>query len=68
MQVDPIKLKLKSPGTKRLKLKYDEQPSNFAFKFKLRRFSKGQAWLDRAADAVDGSRAGAYTRPLFDSP
>ena len=40
VQVDPIKpkLKLPLPGTKRLKLKWNEPLSNFAFKFKLRRF------------------------------
>jgi hypothetical protein len=37
VQVDPIKPALKAPGTKRLKLKCDEQLSNFAFKFNLRR-------------------------------
>ena len=40
MQVDPIKPTLKPPGTKRLKLKYDEPPSKFAFKFYLRRYNK----------------------------
>ena len=39
VQVDPIKPTLKPPGTDRLKLKYDEPPSNFAFKFNLRRYS-----------------------------
>jgi len=39
VQVDPIKPKLKPPGTKRLKLKYDELLSTFAFKFNLRRYS-----------------------------
>ena len=38
MQVDPIKPKLKPPGTKRLKLKYDILLSTSAFKFNLRRF------------------------------
>jgi len=38
MQVDPIKPTLKAPGTKRLKLKYDEWPSNFGFNFNLRRY------------------------------
>ena len=41
MQVVPIKPTLKAPGTKRLKLKYDEALSNFAFKFNLRRYIKG---------------------------
>ena len=40
MQVDPIKPTLNAPGTKRLKLKYDEPLSNVAFKFNLRRYSK----------------------------
>jgi hypothetical protein len=35
-----VKPKLKAPGTKRLKLKYDEPLSNFAFKFNLRRYIK----------------------------
>jgi hypothetical protein len=39
MQVDPIKPKLIAPGTKCLKLKYDEPLSSFAFKIKLRRYS-----------------------------
>jgi len=39
VQVDPIKLTLKVPGTKRLKLKCDGPLSNFAFKFNLRRCS-----------------------------
>jgi len=34
-----MKPKLKPPGTKRLKLKYDELHSSFAFKFNLRRYS-----------------------------
>ena len=41
MQVDPIKPTLKAPGTKRLKLKYDKMLSNIAFKFNLRRYTKG---------------------------
>ena len=39
VQVDPIKPALKAPGTKRLKLKYDELLSNLAFKFNLRRYT-----------------------------
>ena len=41
MQVDPIKPRLKAPGTRRLKLQYDELLSTFAFKFDLRRYTKG---------------------------
>jgi hypothetical protein len=37
VQVDPIKPKVKAPGTKRLKPKCDEPLSSFAFKFNLRR-------------------------------
>ena len=40
MQVDPIKLTLKAPGMKLLKLKYDKPLSKFAFKFKLRRYTE----------------------------
>ena len=40
MQVDPIKPTMKAPGTKRLKLEYDETLSDFAFKFKLCRYMK----------------------------
>jgi hypothetical protein len=36
VQVDPIKPKLKPPGTKPLKLKCDIMLSNIAFKFNLR--------------------------------
>jgi len=35
VQVDPIKLTLKAPGTKRLKLKYDELLSKIAKQFQL---------------------------------
>ena len=41
MQVDPIKLTLRVPGTKRLKPKYCRLRSNFAFIFNLRRYSVG---------------------------
>jgi len=41
VQVDPLKPILKAPGTKRLKLKYDQLLSNLAFNFNLRRYIKG---------------------------
>jgi len=41
VQVDPIKPTLKAPGTKRLKLNYDKLLSNVAFKFNLRRYTRG---------------------------
>ena len=45
MQVDPIKPKLKPPGTKRLKLKCDILLSTSAFKFRLRRYTTEQAHI-----------------------
>ena len=41
VQVDPIKPIFKLPGTKRLTLECDEPLSKYAFKFKLRRYTKG---------------------------
>jgi hypothetical protein len=41
VQVDPIKPKLKPPGTKQLKLKIDILLSTYAFKFNLRRYKVG---------------------------
>jgi hypothetical protein len=38
VQVEPMKPMLKAPGTKRLKLQYDETLSNFAFQFSLRHY------------------------------
>ena len=43
MQIDPIKPMLKAPGTKRLKLKYDEPLSNAAFNVNLRRYIEAPA-------------------------
>jgi len=39
VQVEPMKPLLKAPGTKRLKLEYDELLSSFAFKFNVRRYT-----------------------------
>jgi hypothetical protein len=41
-----MKPKLKPPGTKRLKLQFDEQLSSFGSKFKLRRFNTGSGMHD----------------------
>ena len=41
--LDPIKPVLIAPGTKRLKLYYDEPLSNFDLDFNLRRYSMGTA-------------------------
>jgi len=38
LQIDPIKPKLKAPGTKLLKLKWDGTLLKFAFKLNLRRY------------------------------
>jgi hypothetical protein len=51
VQVDPMKPKMKPPGAKRLKLKNDERPFRFAFKFNLRRYN-----LERAAGELDNER------------
>jgi len=42
VQADPMKPTVKAPRAKRLKLSYDEPPSNFAFQFNLRRYSTGR--------------------------
>ena len=58
MQVDPIKPMLKAPGTKRLKLKYDEPLLRCAFKYNLRRYNEDNAyrlamfWNDRDTEDV----------------
>ena len=60
MQVDPLQPKLKEPETKRLKLSRGEPPSNFAFKFKLRRYNKVNQEFDPTK--FNFTKAGAYTR------
>jgi len=40
VHVDPLKPKLKPPGIKHLKLKYEEPLLNCAFNFNMRRYSK----------------------------
>jgi hypothetical protein len=55
VQFDPIKSTLKAPGSKRLKLEFDELLSNFAFKSKLRRYSLASP----AAAAEAGKRLAA---------
>ena len=54
MQVDPIKPKLKPPGSKRLKLKCDVPLPNVAFKFNLRRYHVGHVRL-RAWSVAGGA-------------
>ena len=50
VQVDPIKPKLKPPGTKRLKLKSDDSLSSFGFNFNLRRYTMGYIQTPGYAD------------------
>ena len=49
MQVDPMKPKLKPPGTKRLRLKCDILLSTSAFKFNLRRYTEVSSTIEFAA-------------------
>jgi len=49
---------MKAPGTKRLKPKHEELPSNFGFKFSLRRYS-----LDAAPDGSMCARCGQGLTP-----
>ena len=63
VQLDPMKPKLKLPGTKRLKLKRDILLSNSAFKFNLRRYIKRIQFI---AD-VYKCPVGAYTPSRFRS-
>jgi hypothetical protein len=52
-----------------LKPKHDELLSSFAFKFNLRRYTKGWVTVANATLVPVASEAGAYeyTRPLFGS-
>jgi len=45
VQVDPMRLTLKAPGTKRLKQNVDDLLSSFAFKFNLRRYATARKIL-----------------------
>jgi hypothetical protein len=57
VQVDPIKTKLKPPGSTRLKVKRDVPHSIFAFKFKLRRYTKAYYEDDKFIVIPDIGRA-----------
>ena len=69
MQVDPIKSKLKAPGTKRLKRNCDEPSSNFAFKLNLRRYIVVTKWADAedAAVPADAPRQGGLRVGSFNN-
>jgi len=57
VQVDPNNPKLKPLGSNRLKLKYDDPPSNFAFKFNLRRYNEAEAVAMASAKKTDTTGA-----------
>jgi len=61
VQVDPIKPKLKGPGTKRLKLTCDEPLSNVAFKLNLRHYVTVGANLTGIAPAHFGGGGSLIT-------
>ena len=63
MPVDPIKPTLNAPGSERLKSKFENPLSNFAFEFNLRRYIQVTEWLDSNLLA-----AGSHTRPLLAQP
>ena len=72
VQIDPIKPKLKPPGTKRFNPNCDVLLSTSAFKFNLRRcITELESEADFPYDMEEFRgvlvKAGAYTRPLFGS-
>jgi len=62
VQVDPIKPKLKPPGTKRLKIKCDILLSAYPSNFNSRRYTEVSAELVSLLIEAE-----AYTRPLLSS-
>ena len=64
VQDDPIKPTLKPPGTERLRLKYDELLSCFAFNFNSRRYMMGGMPFD---DPLAAQQAAPRGHPLPDS-
>ena len=58
-----MKSKLKAPGTKRLKLKYDVLLSSFAFSFNLRRYTQ-----DEIVTALVEQGLTAVTSAVFSTP
>jgi len=66
VQVEPMKPTLKPPGTNRLKLKYDELLSIFAFNFNLARYSTG-AGLEQLLRQVGWCRL-TVSNPALKAP
>jgi hypothetical protein len=62
VQVDPIKLALKAPGTERLKLKHDGPLSNFTFTFNLRRYTEVVELTEGFRQADPAHVAGGFLR------
>jgi len=62
VQLDPIQLTLKVPGTGRLKQKHDEPLSSFAFKFNFHRYTPAAA---AAASSVERWNAAAAHEPAW---
>ena len=53
VQIEPMKYKLKAPGTNRLKLKYAVLLSSFALNFNLRRYNKApNNWFGRVTGVL----------------
>ena len=67
VQVDPLKPKLKAPGTKRLKVSGDILLSTSALKSDMRRYIKGPSALAVPSPSMTVLEAGAHTHPLFSS-
>jgi hypothetical protein len=73
--MEPMKSMLNAPGTKRLKLQYDEPPSNFGFNSNMRRYMKvtpalghiGSRVVSTMAETRSGLTAGASTLALHSS-
>jgi len=68
VQVDPVKPTLKGPRTKRLKLRFYGPVSNFAFKFKLRRYIKAprvkaQVDIGMACQILIATSSSAHFKP-----
>ena len=63
-QLGPIKPTLNKPGTKSLKLKYDEPPSNFAFNCNLRHSNKAVSVYHEATVAGVQPRLATFSAML----